>query len=95
MKISITLTLAAAITMLVSGEAAAAKKYYISVGCHPDYKLRRIGCDVGTDWKTCARKFCNGIMAPGPGSNAAEVSRRRTRNQGEPRLLAPLPPGIR
>lgn len=45
--------------------AEAAKKYYFSVGCYPNYaKLHRISCDVGTSWKVCADEFCNRMVKP-------------------------------
>ncbi|MCF8505734.1 MAG: hypothetical protein K9G59_12550 [Caulobacter sp.] len=88
-----TLALALAMALLASGTAQAAKKYYISVGCHPTYKLYRIGCDVGTPWKECAAAFCNTIVI-GPGSGPGEA-RERAGPRPEPRLLAPLPPGVR
>lgn len=88
-----TFALALAVALLASGSAQAAKKYYISVGCHPTYKLYRIPCDVGTSWKTCAAEFCNTIVAA-PGSGPGQ-GRERAGSRPEPRLLAPLPPGVR
>lgn len=70
----------------LSTPAAAAKKYYISIGCYPDYKLSRISCDVGTSWKVCARAHCRvSIAAP---RTPAEKARAASK---EPKLFSVLP----
>lgn len=71
----------------LSTSAAAAKKYYFSVGCYPGYKLNRIGCDVGTSWKVCAAEFCNKRVEAGPGTAAQKAL---VANK-PPKLLSELP----
>lgn len=90
MKKSLMLAMVLATTMAAT-TALAAKKYYISIGCWPDYKMHRIGCDVGTSWKTCAREACYGIATSGDGNTAAKARRAEPDVKKEPKLLGPLP----
>ena len=70
----------------LSSAANAAKKYYISIGCYPDYKMHRIACDVGTSWKVCAKEACGFKIADMDPAQKARAERRA------PKLFSPLPP---
>jgi len=48
---------------------AFAQKYWITIGCWPDYKMHRIACNVGESQQHCARMACYnmdvGLKKPG------------------------------
>lgn len=81
------ITITAISTAIGTSSAEAAAKYYINIGCWPDYKMYRVGCDVGTPWKTCARKFCGVNLS----TNSSGTSRDKFVDKA-PRLLQPLDP---
>lgn len=71
-------------------DAWAAKYYYVSIGCWPDYKLHRVKCEVGTTWQACGREFCYGLTTAPTGP---ERQRAMADPGKAPRLLGPLPQG--
>ncbi|MDP1632656.1 MAG: hypothetical protein Q8L66_14670 [Caulobacter sp.] len=87
-----TFALALAMALLMAGNADAVQKYYVSIGCYPNYKMYRIPCDVGTTWQVCGAAFCKGLAMREPSGDAR--SRALSPEQKLPRLLAPLPADV-
>lgn len=80
-----------ALTLCVASSGAIAdRKYFISIGCYPDYKMHRIACDVGTSWKTCAAAVCDTIAPRDPG-NAKRMRSAGTGVNTEPKLFGSPP----
>ncbi len=78
--------LAAALT---ASPSFARQKYWINVGCWPDYRMHHIACNVGETRIHCARMACYGVdfgLAVGPGVDKKKLEEAK---KNEPKISTP------